>query len=239
VDQREEIRRAYYVDGKSIRRIAREGHHDRRTVRKALRDAGPPRYTLQQPRARPILGPYVELIDRWLEEDLSQPPKQRHTARRIYCRLVEEHGFVGGESTIREYVRKTRFRGRSLFIPLAYEPGQDAQCDFGEVWIVLGGWRITAQALCMRLCFSKIPFVMVFPHQRQEAFLRTLSAHRETRQELHADLGVGRYLWAMYGFSFQEKERAPGMASFNPFSRCLGRMSQQATTSIPGVCFKI
>ncbi|MFQ5875216.1 MAG: IS21 family transposase [Dehalococcoidia bacterium] len=170
VDRREEIRRAYYVDGKSIRRIAREGHHDRRTVRKALRDAGPPRYTLRQPRARPALGPYVELIDRWLEEDLSRPPKQRHTARRIYCRLVEEHGFRGGESTVREYVRKHRPRERSLFIPLAYEPGEDAQCDFGEGWIVLGGRRITAQVLCMRLCFSKIPFVMVFPHQRQEAF---------------------------------------------------------------------
>ena len=95
MDQIEKIRRAYYVDGKSIRRIAREGHHHRRTVRKAPRDAGPPRYTLKQSRPRPVLGPYVELIDRWLEEDLSRPPKQRHTARRVYCRLVEEHGFRG------------------------------------------------------------------------------------------------------------------------------------------------
>jgi hypothetical protein len=57
-----------------------------------------------------------------------------------------------------------------LFIPLAYEPGKDAQCDFGEGQIILKGRQVTAQLLCMRLCFSKVPFVMVFPHQRQEAF---------------------------------------------------------------------
>jgi transposase len=83
---------------------------------------------------------------------------------------MEEHGFTGGESTVREYVRKHRPRERSLFIPLAYEPGEDAQCDFGEGQIILGGRRVAAQFLCMRLCFSKVPFVMVFPHQRQEAF---------------------------------------------------------------------
>lgn len=170
MDRLETIRRAYYVDGKSIRQISREGHHHRRTVRKALRDAGPPRYTMQQARPRPVLGPFVELIDRWLEEDQTRPVKQRHTARRIYCRLMEECSFTGGESTVREYVRKHRPRERSLFIPLAYEPGEDAQCDFGEGQIILGGQWVTAQILCVRLCFSKIPFVMVFPHQRQEAF---------------------------------------------------------------------
>ena len=89
VDQREQIRRAYYVEGKSIRQIAREGRRDRRTVRKALRDAGPPRYTLREPRQRPVLAPFVALIETWLREDLSRPPKQRHTAQRIFERLVE------------------------------------------------------------------------------------------------------------------------------------------------------
>ena len=125
MDRLETIRRDYYVDGNSIRRIARESHHHRRTVRKALRDAGPPRYTMQQVRPRPVLGPFVELIDRWLEEDQARPPKQRHTAHRIYCRLMEEHDFTGGESTVREYVQKHRPRERSLFIPLACEPGED------------------------------------------------------------------------------------------------------------------
>lgn len=171
VGQREQIRRWYYVDGWSIRRIAREGHWDRRTIRKALRDAGPPRYTLRESRTRPVLAPYVAQIDAWLVADLTSPPKQRHTARRIFERLVEEHGFKGGESTIRRYVREHRPAPRQAFIPLAYEPGEDAQCDFGEGWIVLGGRQVLAQILCLRLCYSKMPFVMAFPHQRQEAFL--------------------------------------------------------------------
>jgi len=171
VDQREQIRRSYYVDGWSIRRIAREGHWDRRTIRKALRDAGPPRYTLREPRARPVLAPYVGQIDAWLEADLTSPPKQRHTARRICERLVEEHGFEGGESTVRRYVREHRPAPRQAFIPLAYEPGEDAQCDFGEGWIVLGGRQVLAQILCLRLCYSRMPFVIAFPHQKQEAFL--------------------------------------------------------------------
>ena len=102
MDQLEEIRRAHFIDGKSVRQIAREGHHHRRTVRKAIRNGGPPRYCLSQPRARPVLGPFVAIMDRWLAEDEARPPKQRHTARRIYQRLVAEHGLSGGESTVRE-----------------------------------------------------------------------------------------------------------------------------------------
>lgn len=71
MDQREQIRRAYFIDGKSIRRIAREALHDRRTVRKFLGDAGPPRYTLKVPRRRPVLDPLLAVIDQWLKEDQS------------------------------------------------------------------------------------------------------------------------------------------------------------------------
>ena len=169
VDQVEQIRRAYFIEGKSIRQIAREGHHHRRTVRKATQDAGPPRYTLRQPKARPILGGFVAIIDRWLSEDEAQPRKQQHTARRIYHRLVAEHSYSGGESTVREYVRKQRPKERPLFIPLAYEPAQDAQFDFGEAVVMMKGRPLKVQVLVGRLCFSKLPFVMAFPNQQQEA----------------------------------------------------------------------
>ena len=98
----------------------------------AIQDAGPPRYTLREHRLKPVLGPYTLLIDRWLKEDLAQPSKQRHTARRIYHRLVVGHGFTGGESTVREYVPERRPRLLDRFISLAHEPGQDTQADFGE-----------------------------------------------------------------------------------------------------------
>jgi len=169
VDQKEQIRRAFFIEGKSIRQIARDRHHDRRTVRAAIRDAGPSSYKLTHPRPRPVLGPFVAIIDRWLAEDQLSPPKQRHTGRRIYHRLIEEHGYTGGESTVRDYVRQRRARPRPVFIPLSYEPGEDAQADFGEATVVMKGRPLTVQLFVGRLCFSKIPFLAASPNQQQEA----------------------------------------------------------------------
>ena len=87
VDEKERIRRAYFLQRKSIRQIARELRHARRTVRKAVYDPSPPRYTRVVPAAKPVLGPFTAIIDQWLDEDLDRPKKQRHTARRIYHRL--------------------------------------------------------------------------------------------------------------------------------------------------------
>jgi len=169
VDQKEQIRRAFFIEGKSIRQIARERHHDRRTVRAAIRDAGPSRYKLTHPRPRPVLGPYVAIIDGWLAGDEFSPPKQRHTARRIFHRLVKDHGYRGGESTVRDYVRQHRARPHLVFIPLSYEPGEDAQADFGEAMVIMKERPITVQIFVGRLCFSKIPFVTASPNQQQEA----------------------------------------------------------------------
>ena len=169
VDQKEQIRRAFFIEGESIRQIARERHHDRRTVRAAIRDAGPSRYKLTKPRLRPVLGPFVAIIDKWLTEDQLSPPKQRHTSRRIHHRLVGEHGYTGGESTVREYVHKHRAQPRPVFIPLSYEPGVDAQVDFGEAMVIMKGRPLTVQLFVGRLCFSKIPFLAASPNQQQEA----------------------------------------------------------------------
>lgn len=170
VDEKERIRRAYFLQRKSIRQIARELHHARRTVRKAIHDPSPPQYTRVVLTAKPVLDPFAAIIDRWLDDDLSSPKKQRHTARRIYHRLVEEHGFSGGESTVRRYVRQRRPREREVYIPLEYDPGSDAQCDFGSAYVVMEGKLEEVQLFCLRLCYSTRPFVMAFPHQKQEAF---------------------------------------------------------------------
>jgi transposase len=169
VDEKERIRRAYFLQRKSMRQIARELHHARRTVRKAIYDPAPPRYTRVVPAAKPVLGPFTAIIGRWLDEDLSSPKKQRHTARRIYHRLVEEHCFEGGESTVRRYVREHRPREREVYVPLEYDPGSDAQCDFGPAYVVMGNKMEQVQLFCLRLCYSTRPFVMAFPHQKQEA----------------------------------------------------------------------
>ena len=170
VDEKERIRRAYFFQRKSIRQIARELHHARRTVRKAIYDPAPPRYTRVAPAIKPVLGPFTAIIDQWLDDDFSSPKKQRHTARRIYHRLVAEYRFEGGESTVRRYVRQHRPKEREVYLPLEYDPGSDAQCDFGSAYVVMEGKLEEVQLFCFRLCYSTKPFVMAFPHQKQEAF---------------------------------------------------------------------
>jgi transposase len=171
VERKEQLRRAFHVEGKSIRQIQRETGHHRKTIRKALEDGFVPEYRLQSPRACPVLGPVKAIIDEWLEQDRSRPAKQRHTAKRIYERLTTEYGFQGAESTVRGYVGRRRKAMRAQgFIPLGYAPGQIAQVDFGQAQVILAGEQRTVQLFCLRLGYSKQPFVMALPSQAQEAF---------------------------------------------------------------------
>jgi IS30 family transposase len=78
VEDKEEIRRAHYIQGKSIRQIHRETGHHRRTIRKALEDGMKPEYQRVKLHSRPVIDPVKIIIDQWLEKDKTQPPKQRH-----------------------------------------------------------------------------------------------------------------------------------------------------------------
>ncbi len=90
------VRRAVRVEGMSQRAAAREFGLSRDTVRKMLEYAVPPGYQRQQPIKRPKLGPWLGVIDATLNDDKLRPAKQRHTAKRIFDLLKEEHGFAGG-----------------------------------------------------------------------------------------------------------------------------------------------
>jgi transposase len=172
VDERERIRRAYYVEHKPKRQIARELGHARTTVDKALTDPAGAGYHLNQPRPAPVLGPVKAQIDAWLIENETLPRKQRYTSHLIFQKLRTEHGFTGGESTVRGYISRERQRQRrpAVFLPLEFDPGQDAQVDWGEAEVELAGERVTVQLFVMRLCYSRRLFVMAFPTQKQEAF---------------------------------------------------------------------
>jgi transposase len=171
VDEKEKIRRLYFIKRHSIRKIAREHHYSRKTVRKAVNDASVPEYHLSVPKPYPVMGPYLPIIERWLREDKYRPKKQRHTAHRIYERLIDEHGFTGCERTVRKHVSRLRQDFTEIAIPLEFDPGTDAQGDWGEAMIYLEGKPVTAQVFCMKLSYSGKPFVMAFPTQRQEAFM--------------------------------------------------------------------
>lgn len=171
VDEKENIRRLYFIKRHSVRRIAREHHYSRKTVRKAISDASVPDYHLCAPKSCPVMGPFLPVIEKWLAEDKQRPRKQRHTAHRIYVRLVSEYGFTGSERTVRQHVSRLKQDFPDVFIPLEFDPGTDAQGDWGEVLIYLNEKPVVAQVFCMKLSYSGKPFVMAFPTQRQEAFL--------------------------------------------------------------------
>src|SRR5271166_5094357 len=164
------VRRAVLVEGRSQRAVAREFGLARVTVQKMLRYAVPPGYQRQQAVNRPKLGPWVGVIDAILEEDKSTPPKQRHTAKRIFERLKEEHGFTGGYTIVKDYVRSAELHGREMFIPLTHAPGE-AQVDFGEALVVISGVEKKAHYLAMDLPHSDDCFVVAFPAETTEAFL--------------------------------------------------------------------
>jgi transposase len=130
----------------------------------------PPGYQRQQPVRRPKLGPWVGVIDAILEEDKSTPPKQRHTAKRIFERLRQEHEFAGGYTIVKDYVHTAKLRSREMFVPLTHAPGE-AQADFGEAWVVMAGVKLKAHFLAVDLPHSDDCFVIAFPAETTEAFL--------------------------------------------------------------------
>jgi transposase len=167
VEKREAIRRAYFLEEKSIRQIAREFRCSRPTVRKAISSAESASYRLTVPRPEPVLGAYKVRIDKLLVENERLPRKQRYTARRIY-QLIKGQGYIGSESTVRRYVahrRREKKRPR-VYIPLEFDPGTDAQVDWGEGAVTIAGQRATVQVFVMRLCYSRRLFVMAFPTQK-------------------------------------------------------------------------
>ena len=111
-------------------------HHfgiSRDSVQKMLAFSIPPGYRRTAPVKRPKLDGLTGIIDGWLEVDREVHRKQRHTAKRVFERLRDEHGFTGGYTIVKDYMRERERRGREMFVPLAHPPGH-AQADFGEKW---------------------------------------------------------------------------------------------------------
>ena len=167
----EHIRWMHFQEGWSVRRIAKHLGIARDTVRRYLDHPQPPRYKRTKPYGAPALEAYKAQVEQWLREDESQPKKQRHTARRIYQRLKDEYGYTGSESTVRRCVARLRHKAPEAFVPLEFDPGESAEADFGEAEVVIAGVRVKIDFFCTRLRYSHMPFVVVFPHQRQEALL--------------------------------------------------------------------
>jgi transposase len=171
VEAREQIRRAYFHEHKTMRQIGRELRCSRKTVYKAIASAEPSAYTLRVPRPAPVLGPLKVMIEQLLAENECLPRKQRYTAHKIF-EVLQAAGYRGSEASVRGYVAHCRKAGqrRAVYLPLEFDPGGDAQVDWGEGVASIAEQQVTVQLFVMRLCYSRRTFVMAFPAQRQEAF---------------------------------------------------------------------
>ena len=164
-----QVRHSVRIEGLSRRETGRRFGLDPRTVAKMLAFSVPPGYRRSRPPARPKLDPFVGIIDQILEDDKGRPVKQRHTSKRIFERLRDEHGYGGGLTIVKEYVLGQRQRSREMFVPLRHDPGH-AQADFGEALAVIGGVERKIHFFAMDLAHSDAGFVQAYPAETTEAF---------------------------------------------------------------------
>ena len=164
------VRRAVFVEGLSRREAAKRFNKDPRTIKKMCAFSAPPGYRRAKPPVRPKLDPFRGVIEAILAADLHAPVKQRHTGKRIFERLRDEHGYKGGVTVVRDFVAGAKIKAREMFVPLAHPPGH-AQVDFGEAVALIAGVRQKIHFFCMDLPQSDGCFVKAYPAETTEAFL--------------------------------------------------------------------
>jgi transposase len=164
-----EIRRRVLTGEISMRQACSAYHLNFRTVRKIVRHAEPPPLRAPQSRAKPVLGPFLPALRQIIDDDRHAPPKQRHTARRIYERLRDEQGYAGCPSIVRDAVRAYKQSQAEVFVPLLHPPGE-GQVDFGRAEAVVAGVRHKAALFVLTLPHSNARFGCLFPRECTEAF---------------------------------------------------------------------
>jgi len=164
------VRRAYFHDGQSGRSIALEFGISRDSVAKMLAYSEPPGYQRTAPIKRPKLDEFTAQIDQWLMDDKKRSRKQRHTAKRVFDRLRDECGFIGGYTIVKDYVRAQKRGGKEMFVPLSHPAGH-AQADFGEALVVIGGIEQKAYFFAFDLPHSDACYIRAYPAANTEAWL--------------------------------------------------------------------
>jgi len=166
-----DIRGKVVVEGVSKREICRSYGIHFKTLQKILSHSEPPGYRMKEARSKPKIGPFISIIEQIVSDDRHPdvPKKQRHTAKRIFERLRDEHGYDGGYTAVKEVVRACKQRSAEVFVPLSHPPGW-AQVDFGHAWIYLAGERTKVAQFVMALPFSDVYFVCAFERECTESF---------------------------------------------------------------------
>lgn len=163
--------------GVSWREIARQLGVSRDTVRKyATMEDCSPKPAVRKGR-RSLIDAHSETVDSWLAADRLMPRKQRHTARRVYDRLVEEEGFQGSYSSVQRYVRRWREEHRpdgDGYLELDWRAGA-MQVDFGEAVATIGGGDVKVHCLVATFPHSNMRYVAAMPGENAECVCEGLT----------------------------------------------------------------
>jgi transposase len=165
------IRRAHFVQGKSIKAICRELHVSRKVVRKVLRSESTEFRYERERQPMPRLGAWRAELDRLLASNEAKPARERLTLIRIF-ETLRDLGYAGGYDAVRRYARTWR-RGRgsdsaAAYVPLSFAPGEAYQYDWSHEVVLIGGATVTVKVAHLRLCYSRMPFVRAYPREAQE-----------------------------------------------------------------------
>lgn len=169
MEQWTEIRRRVLVEGLSQRQACQIYQLHWKTLQKILSHAEPPGYRRVKAVRRPKIEPMLPIIHEILEADRSAPKKQRHTAKRIWERLRDEHGFSGKTTIVRSAVQEWKATRKEVFLPLSHPPGE-AQVDFGFAKVTVAGVEIDVAVFVMSLPYSDAVYCQVFPRECTETF---------------------------------------------------------------------
>lgn len=195
--------------GRSIRSIARETGHNFRTIKKYIEqsDFNQP---VKKKSGRPSkLDTVKPIIDFWLTEDLKRKPKQRHTAKRIYDRLNNEHSdiFNASERTVRAYVaakKKGLYGLEEGFLPLDHPPGE-AQVDFGDVVFYEKGQKVEGHELVISFPFSNGGYAQLLKGENQECLFTGIIAIFEHMNQVPSVIWFDNLSAAVAGLSGQDR----------------------------------
>jgi transposase len=165
------IRRAYFVQQKTIKAICRELRVSRKVVRKVLRSEATEFHYERSEQPLPRIGPWQEALDRMLASNEAKPTRERLTLIRVF-EALRGLGYEGGYDAVRRYARVWQgdraAASVGAFIPLSFAPGEAYQFDWSHEVVLINGTTVTVKVAHVRLCHSRMLFVRAYPRETQE-----------------------------------------------------------------------